>query len=143
MLDHIHQATTERDFNIAFQMAMRFAENSPYKKFIDPNTISNIIVGAMKSKDAIVLLCGEMGMIVVMMVPFIYGEVKMAVELAWWVEPIHRASKVGTALWNAAEVWAKANGAVGMTMISLDDEVGKVYEKYGYELKERTYFKEL
>lgn len=142
MLEHIHKAVTKEDFTIAHLLAMRFAENSPYSKYVDAQVVADVINGAMLSEDAVVLLCGESGMIVVSIIPFIYGKKRLAVELAWWVEPLSRGGRIGSALLDAAEMWAKNKGAVAMVMISLDDEVGKYYETRGYELRERTYMKE-
>jgi GNAT superfamily N-acetyltransferase len=82
-------------------------------------------------------------------VPYIYDNYSQAIELCWWVDEDVRHTGLGKELLQAFEDWAKEEGCKYITMISLaapnqeHDQVGKVYEKLGYSLMERTYMKEI
>jgi hypothetical protein len=68
-------------------------------------------------------------------------------ELAWWVKPEHRGSTVGGRLWKSFDVMAKEmldNGRVQIICTSILSNSPKMnYEKRGYKLMQKTYFKEL
>jgi hypothetical protein len=68
-------------------------------------------------------------------------------ELAWWVKPEHRGGTVGGRLWKAFDVKAQDlldNGRVQIICSSVLADSPKInYEKRGYRLMQKTYFKEL
>jgi GNAT superfamily N-acetyltransferase len=68
---------------------------------------------------------------------------KTATEIGWYVSPDERGKEAGKQLLEAFEYWAQKVGCKYITMISLDDRVGKFYEKKGYSLLERAYMKVL
>lgn len=91
---------------------------------------------------SIVGMCGGM------IVPSLLNQdVLLATELFWWVEEQHRSGIGAIRMLNAMEVWARSNGAVSLTMMTLDrmnaDSIGRVYERLGFRPAERTYLKEL
>lgn len=140
----IRVAETAKDFQITVDLAMKFAEASPYKEYVELDAMRMIVASCMTKDDAVVLLDEEgRGMIMGMIVPFIYGSARAAVELGWWVNPEARNSGIGRDLLNLFESWAQVRGCKMITMIAIDDEIGPYYEKRGYELRERTYMKEL
>lgn len=86
------------------------------------------------------------GMAAAILVPvFIDRSRTQATELFWWVDPDSRQSGAGRDLLNGLESWAKAQGAARLSMMSmhsLDNGVGKLYERAGYVLTEQTYIKD-
>lgn len=137
----IRKATIE-DYSAVFAMAKKFAEESPYKDLCTITRLRSVVLDCLLSPDRVVFM-NEHGMIAGMYTVFIYGSDLNAVELAWWVDPEHRTSGLGKELIQAFEDWAKDNGCKMVTMISLDDDLGKYYEKRGYKLNERAYLKVL
>jgi GNAT superfamily N-acetyltransferase len=72
------------------------------------------------------------------------GGTKMLDELAWWVEPVYRNGRTGPKLLRALEAWAQANGVNTITMKApVDTDVGRFYERHGYEPVETVHFKRL
>lgn len=140
----IKVARTEEDFKMAFALAMKFAEASPYSKYTEPGAMQDVLAVSMRKPDSIVFLDSEgQGMILGTIVPFIYGSMQTAVELAWWVNPEARKTGLGRDLMDKFESWARIMGCGAVIMVSLDDDIGNYYVKRGYELRERTYMKEL
>lgn len=140
----IKVAHTEEDFKLTVDLAMRFAAASPYAKYVELGAMQNMVAICMRKQDSIVFLDTEgRGMLMGTIVPFIYGSKQVAVELGWWVDPEARNAGVGRELIERFELWAKIMGCELITMISIDDQIGLYYEKRGYELRERTYMKEL
>lgn len=133
------------DLDLVVNMFCRFGENSPYKNYVGKEQITNVMKNILEAdnNEKIILLHGEVGMIIGIATPFLYGPHIVATELAWWVNPEARNSSVGKELLNAFEFWAKRVGCTLITMISLDDQLGNYYEKRGYSLFERAYMKEI
>lgn len=138
-------ATTE-DTQEIVDMAMKFMATTGYTEYSNEEVITqlvnNILTG--KQNEMIILLEPGVGFLAGMSSPFVFGPHFLASEIAWWIEPDHRGNGTGAELIDAFEYWAK--NVAGCTMISLtslDDSVGKFYEKKGYALYERAYMKEL
>lgn len=136
---------TIEDLDVCVEMGMKFAEASPYSKYTDKEYITNLITGILNAsnEESIILLYEDYGMIGASKVPFPFGPISVATEIAWWVDPEHRNKKVGKELKDAIEFWAQKVGCTIMTMITLDEKLGAYYEKDGYTLAERAYIKEL
>jgi hypothetical protein len=68
-------------------------------------------------------------------------------ELAWWVTPEHRGGTVGGRLWKEFDTMAQDlldNGRIQIICSSVIADSPKInYEKRGYRLMQKTYFKEL
>jgi GNAT superfamily N-acetyltransferase len=132
------------DFDLIKGMILKFAENSPIADQVSEDKLSALIENFISNgQDKIILLHGEAGLIAGMVTPFIYGNGLVATELVWWVEPDKRKSSVGKELLKAFEFWANKIGCKFVVMSSLDEEVGKFYEKNNYVLRERSYIKGL
>lgn len=141
----IRIATIE-DKEQVVEMARKFAEVSPYSKYIPIEKIEAMVEqGLQGDPTKLIIIIDEdyRGMIAGQVSQFIYGDVLMATELLWWVDPSHRKSKVGSELIEGFEEWAKYVGCKLITMVCLDDALGSYYEKRGYDLRERAYMKEL
>jgi GNAT superfamily N-acetyltransferase len=70
--------------------------------------------------------------------------VKVANEIAWWVEPQHRG-RSAVAMLRAYEQWAQQRGCVLIHMVGLgaDPVTTKLYERQGYLAAERHFMKPL
>ena len=68
-----------------------------------------------------------------------------ATEFFWFVSPEHRGH--GIKLFKAFEAWAKAQGCKKVIMVHLSDlmpeKVKHVYERFGYQVLETHYVKEV
>ena len=127
-------------------MASKFMETTGYTEYSDEETISNLIINILtgKQNEMIILLKPGVGFLAGMASPFLFGPHLIASEIAWWIEQEKRNSGIGKELVEAFEYWAKnVAGCTMITLTSLDDNVGKFYEKKGYALYERAYMKEL
>lgn len=96
---------------------------------------------------ALVLTDGEACMSVAMLCS-LYANPNFTVcqELFWWVAP-HARGKLGFDLMEAMEREAAVSGAdlmqVGATEAMRPEAVGRLYERHGYSLSDRTYTKAL
>lgn len=116
-----------------------------------PASFAHSLNKMISNEDAI-LLVGEVGGEVVAMAgamvfpAYWNGEVKVAQETFWWVQPNSRGS-VGPRLLAALEDEAKNRGARTFLMVSLEalrpEAVGKMYERRGYAPLEHSFWKAL
>jgi len=137
----IRVATLE-DLKTLEKMAFKFISVSPYAEMSDTNVIKDFILTLLKTPaNQAIILIGDGGMIGGITMPFLYGTGKMATEVAWWVDEDKRNTGLGKELIEAFEYWAEKAGCKFITMVSLDEDLGKYYEKRGYTLHERSYLK--
>lgn len=70
--------------------------------------------------------------------------VKIASEIAWWIEPQHRG-RSAVAMLTAYEQWARQRGCALIHMVGLgaDPVTAKLYERQGYLAAERHFMKPL
>jgi GNAT superfamily N-acetyltransferase len=136
---------TEEDVPTLVDLGMKFAKETEFSKYVTEEHVTELMKTLVTGDQdqTMVILYGTVGMIGGAKAPFLFGPYSMATELFWYVEPHRRKSNIGRELISAFEFWARKTGCMLLTMISLDDELGKYYEKYGYMLYERAYMKEL
>jgi GNAT superfamily N-acetyltransferase len=71
--------------------------------------------------------------------------VNIGTEIAWWVDPDHRAGRAGIGLLKAAEDAAKDRGCKYMGMLymesSMPEAIKTIYERSGYRKSEANYLK--
>lgn len=139
------RVATPDDYALIKDLCTKFLDNSPYKDLYNSAAISHLVSGFLYTPaDKIVLLYEDKGILAGLSSPFLFNPLKkMATELAWWVEPQYRQTSIGKELLDAFEEWAKNTGCELVTMVCLDDLLGKYYERRGYSLKERAYMKVL
>lgn len=68
----------------------------------------------------------------------------IAHELFWWMNPQARKGSAAVRLLRALEEHAKAYGAIGVSMVDIalmQSNAPALYERLGYEMSERTWFK--
>lgn len=77
----------------------------------------------------------------------IFGNVKYAAELAWYVHPDHRGKGTAVKLLNEFEVYARVSGCKFVVCAAMHnssfDQVKSMYEKNGYVATEVSFIKEL
>lgn len=136
---------TAEDLNIIVELSISFIKETIYKDIYTEEAIravaEDLVLG--RKSEKIVFLYEDKGMLAGAVTPFIFGNDKVATELAWYVKPEHRRSNIGKELINAFEIWAKATGCARITMIGLEEGTTKLYEKLGYIVAERTHLKEI
>jgi GNAT superfamily N-acetyltransferase len=125
------------------KMAASFIHTTGYSELAGGDDISALIQYLIADDASIIILHGEDGFLAGTVSKFPFGPYMVASEVAWWVNEDKRKSNIGTELLDAFEFWAKKIGAEMVHMVSLDDSVGKFYEKKGYALYERAYMKGL
>src|SRR3972149_4409509 len=113
------RVATIEDLPIILNLAMKFAKSSPYSEYVNEDKIKKIAEGFLSSEhqDKIILLYDDIGMIVGLVSPFMFGNNRVATELAWWIEPNERGKKAGKELLDAFEFWAKKVGCSIVTMM--------------------------
>src|SRR5687767_8203662 len=119
------------DVDHVVKMVMKFAENSPFKDYVEEAVVRQIAEDLIETDNSqkIILLHGEEGLLAGQAIPFVFGTKLMATEVWWWVDPDARGKSVGKELLEAFEFWAKKVGCALITMSSLDETIGKYYEK--------------
>lgn len=136
---------TIEDLPEVLDMAMKFMSLTGYTKYSDEQTISNLIetIVTGPQNTMIILLIPGVGFLAGQASPFAFGPHRLASEIAWWINEDARKAGAGNELIEAFEYWANTVAECSMvSLTSLDDSVGKYYEKKGYKLYERAYMKE-
>lgn len=133
------------DIDLVANMAIKFAKETEYKNYLNEDKVRAFCQDFVLSDNAqkIVLLYEDVGLIAGAVTPCMFGDLLVATEVAWWVEPEHRKSNIGRELLDAFEFWGQRVGCKLITLSSLDESVGKYYEKRGYRLQEHAYVKEI
>lgn len=134
---------TADDIPMVLDIGRRFHAFSPWsdRPFSDAATVE--MIGKMSaSPDAVVFTNGT-GILGGVLSPIYFGGGLIAQELFWF------ADKNGRELLDAFEDWARGKGAAGVLMISLaidertDTRMQAIYERRGYALRERNFYKDL
>lgn len=100
-------------------------------------------ISLVATKDLVVV-----GLIIGIVSPLMFDwSVKQSNELAWYVTPDHRDSRVGLELFNSFEKVSINRGVKYINMVSplsLEAEkLNKLYTRKGYKLQETTWTKEV
>lgn len=133
----------KEDKEQVMELAMQFAEASPYKDMIDRSAVEQVVDDVLESKYAVILLHTEGGFIAGRVAPFPFGVWLIGQELAWWVNPEKRGSGIGQQLREGFEFWAKKIGCKTVVFSTLEKELGEKLETEGYKPYEYAYMKEL
>lgn len=68
---------------------------------------------------------------------------RVAQEIAWWVEPSARG-RTGLELLKAAEAWSRQSDCTLLQMVApANSQIGRFYERAGYQIVESAYVKGL
>lgn len=85
------------------------------------------------------------GVLGALLAPSFFSTETSAVELLWYMQPDARDGRAALRLINHYETWAKNKG---VRIVAMNDthnlaDLQKLYERKGYQLKEKTYIKVL
>jgi GNAT superfamily N-acetyltransferase len=137
---------TDADTPRLVEMAIAFIAESRYQELI-PQDLPSIhaLIAHLLGTGTVIHVADLgielVGMIGVKKVAWAFGPI--CDEAVWWVEPEHRG-RIGMQLLREAEKWAIANGCIGIKLIAPSgSDIGKLYERCGYEPIETTYFRRL
>lgn len=140
------KVATLEDYAEVLEMAVTFFEASPYKSLGDKEVVATLVESILSGmpNEKIIILNPSKGFIAGASTPFLFGNHKLATEIAWWIKPEERGNGEGLKLLEAFEYWAKnIAGCKLISMASLDKSVEKYYKKNKYRLYERAYMKVL
>ena len=138
------------DIPAIVEMARQFWQHTQYDDDYQPEAVEGMSQACIDSGLMSVLVvddkvegfaCGLKG-------PLLANfDVLAGVEVAWWVNPDHRAGRNGIALLKHIEKAAKDAGLKYWSMIfmqsSMPDAIEQIYIKMGYKKAETTYTKRL
>lgn len=142
------------DLDELISLGESFFAYSPYAAEVkyDAESVRATLLSAMGNAGATVMVAEHDGKIVggmvgVMTVLWFNRGVPIASELAWWMDPNHRAGRVGLSLFRKFEEWAKSMGAQLLVMSEFGDEhnrrVARLFEKLDLKCVEHSHFKVL
>ena len=133
-------------------LCKKFFDNSPYEdksfSYEKVKDLAQQIIDSDKSESIVILLHdGEQaqGFIVGLTSETPFGTDKVAVELAWWVEPEYRGTRKSLELMKAYEAWARKVGCqivqMGYIENSSPEKLAEIYNRNGYTLQEKGFWK--
>lgn len=141
---------TEADVAELVRMGREFVGASPFGALgLSDESRERVIRGLLGQFARVIDLEGEIvGALLGGLGPAWGDEQRMiATEMAWWVAPQFRGSVAAVRLLHQFRDWAKAQGAVGVSLseLVLDGvgSLGALPERLGYRLAERSYFLEI
>lgn len=135
---------SNEDVETIVKMGMEFLATTEFAQYSSEDHVRDLVVRLVNAPatEAIAFVA-DGGMILGLISRSPFGPYKVATEIGWWVDPDKRKSGLGKELLSAFEYWATVNQCKGITMISLDDKLGKWYESQNYKLREHVYMKEI
>jgi N-acetylglutamate synthase-like GNAT family acetyltransferase len=140
---------TYSDIPKIIEMATKFWADTIYDEECEPESVDHLSRVCIDQGLMVVLdLDGVCGFACGIKSPLMASsKAFMGVEVAWWVEPEHRAGRNGLRLLKSLEASAHDAGIKYWNMLfmesSMPDTVEKIYQKMGYNRNETTYIKRL
>lgn len=139
----MNKPATIEDIPAIVELGKKFHDLSPWRdRPFDADQTAEFLAGMIENPNACLFWNGE-GMIGGVIAPIYFGGGLVAQELFWFAE------KGGMSLLDTFEEWAHNAGASGLIMVSLslneraDSLMDRIYQRRGYRLRERTYYKDL
>lgn len=142
----VREATVEDHARIV-EMAICFLGESYYGRLFpaDPNRLAILLQLCVATGVIYVAEVEEgiVGMIALVALTDPIGGVDYADEIAWWVDPAHRAGMVGPRLLMQAQAWVRFRRLAFLKMVAPADrpDVGDFYRRIGFEAVETAYIK--
>lgn len=133
----------ESDIPAILDLGERFHALSPWRDRLFNRGATEKTVRTLISAPTGALFYNGHGILGGMLSPIYFGGGTVAQELFWF------ADKNGRELLDAFEAWAKERGADGVIMVNLalgereDAVMNRMYERRGYQLRERHFYKEV
>jgi len=135
---------TPEDIVKIIEMCFAFSESSDYTKYVEAEQIGKMAAAFLTQEDKVILVNNAVtGMVWGLKTQFPWGSAQVCTEMLWWVDPSERGNGLGNKLLEALGAWAKEQECVIVALASLDLDIGNVFEKHGFKLYERTYWKEI
>jgi len=141
---------TVADINSLIEMGKDFLSYSEHGKSVEFDH-DQIAQGLCAVLDSGVIFIAEIdgqiigGLVGCMSTLWFAPSTKIAVEMAWWIKPEHRGNKFSIKLLQEFERWGIKMGAKQIVMSDLvidgDTPAGRLFEKLGYVLVERSHIK--
>jgi hypothetical protein len=128
-----------KEFSKLNPLSLKFNMEKTQESFVNVITSDDSIVLVWEEDDSVV------GFLTGVVITTAFSHDKVAVELAWFMNPEHRDGRKAARMLSKFESWAKEKGckivSVGDTESVTDLE--KIYTRKGYSLLERTFTKEI
>lgn len=142
---------TLRDIPVLVKMVDRFVrEEMPDPPEPDPEVIEDTLLLLIQQQNQYGMVVvaekdGKIcGLVCATTTPSAFSRGLHAIELAYYVLPEHRKSRIWRDLIKTYEDWAREIAKADYATVAfLDQRVGKLYERLGYRLTEVSYKKEL
>ncbi len=142
----IRRACVE-DISAILVLARKFFEVAGYQAMeFDLDTCAERLIHGIEGNLCFVAESNHqvVGFVLGAVCPSIFNKnIKMGVELAWWIDPQYRNGVLGVKLLKAIEKEARNQGVSTWSMICLEalepDKVESIYQRLGYERAERTF----
>ncbi len=144
---------TVQDRDRLLELFQQFHQASPYSHV--PFSVSKtdqLLEHVLKSTEGIVVVAENEGIVIGFLAGLVselpFAMIRVASELAWWVDPKYRKSKDSLLLLQAYMYWAKNvvktdQIQVANLMNEYAPALNRLYTKYGFEKKEETWLFQL
>ncbi len=145
-----YREATADDLPRVVAMFAEFVATSQYRHYVgnDPRHSAAMIQTLIDDPDRALFVVddaevGVIGMLGLLIFTQPFSGERVASELFWWLDPAHRGH--GGWLLKRGESWARAHGAIRMSMMAPVDKprVAETYEKLGYAEVERIFQRDL
>jgi hypothetical protein len=145
----IRAATTD-DVSDIVRLGSQSLIDGPYAGMLKdtPEQSAKLAIEVIEKSNGKILLyqndAGKVaGLLGFLVFPHYFTQEPTATEVMWYVEPNERKEGGAIKLLWEAEKQAKEMGATRMGFSAPNEEVGKLYGRFGYRKLEVTYMKEL
>ena len=141
----------KKDIPAILEMCDRFFKTTSYPNFHYDKVYDTIerLVSGQPNHDHLALVYGDWadGMILAVASELPFSKLRVATELAWWVNPEARKTGAGQELLEAYEYWAYRTNCKYCHMAHLNDEnserLDKLFKSRDYKTYEVAYLKEV
>jgi RimJ/RimL family protein N-acetyltransferase len=129
------------------EMGRQFLAASPYSQWYAdaPEKMRDLAVGLIQQAGSTILVVDDgpqvIGMIGLTVFAHPISGERMATEHFWWMDEAHRGA--GVDLLQAAEAWAKRQGATSLQMMAPNKLVARYYRMAGFEQVETIHQKRI
>ena len=140
----IRQATAD-DVDAMVRMGLHFQATTAYAVHLRATAATlRTLADELVASDHTALWFAErdgaaLGMIAAALYRHPMSGETIGTEICWWMDPAARGGRAALRLLKTAEAWAKAAGATVFQMMAPTDDVGRLYERLGFDRIEVHY----
>lgn len=141
------------DYARLLQLFREFHQVSPYSHLpFSEQKAGQLLEHVEKVSDGVVLVAENKGIVTGFLAGLVselpFAHIRVASELAWWVDPLYRKGTDGIKLLEAYEYWARNVVKVDQIQVAnlmneYSEPLNRLYTKRGYEKKEETWLFQL